>query len=192
VSLARTTAVVLSLAIAVLVVWRQRDPAGGPGAAAPTAVAPTAPTVSSGRVDSAATAAVPGAARAPTATPSLPDGPPFREQDFAVTGDGPDAPLLALRASARDGRSLSVELGTREPSPDGKRVFATVSVSDALGNTLIDCTWRDVDVTDDARKLDCELPADVALPLTISGHQRSAPSFIETPAVVAIDKGVHP
>ena len=43
---------------------------------------------------------------------------------------------------------------------------------------------------DDACKLDCELPADVALPLAISGHQRSAPSFVETPAVVAIDQGV--
>jgi len=66
------------------------------------------------------------------------------------------------------------------------------SVSDALGNTLIDCTWRDVDLTDDAHKLECELPVDVALPLTISGHQRSAASFVENPTVVAVDKGVQP
>jgi hypothetical protein len=29
------------------------------------------------------------------------------------------------------------------------------------------------------------------LPLTISGHQRPAPSFVEAPSVVAIDDGVH-
>jgi hypothetical protein len=75
---------------------------------------------------------------------------------------------------------------------DGKRVFATVSVSDALGNTMMDCTWRDVELDGDARKLDCELPERVELPLTISGHQRSAPSFVENPSVAAVDPGVHP
>jgi len=63
-----------------------------------------------------------------------------------------------------------------------------VSVSDALGNTVMDCTWRDIALGDDMRKLECELPAGSELPLTISGHQRSAPSFVENPQVVAIDR----
>jgi hypothetical protein len=109
-----------------------------------------------------------------------------------MTSDSPDAPAVALRSSSLSGRDLSIELATREPAAEGKRVFATVSVSDALGNTLIDCTWRDVDLTDDAHKLDCELPVDAALPLTISGHQRSTASFVENPTVVAVDKGVQP
>jgi hypothetical protein len=123
--------------------------------------------------------------------PSLGDE-PFAGQELAMTSDTPDAPAVALRSSSRSGRDLSIELATREPAVEGKRVFATVSVSDGLGNTLMDCTWRDVELTDDARKLDCELPEGVELPLTISGHQRSAASFVETPTVVAIDKGVQP
>ena len=100
--------------------------------------------------------------------------------------------MVALRSSALTGHDLSIELATREPAADGKRVFATVSVSDALGNTIMDCTWRDVELDGEARKLDCELPERVELPLTISGHQRSAPSFVESPSVAAVDPGVHP
>jgi hypothetical protein len=109
-----------------------------------------------------------------------------------MTSETPDAPAVALRSSSRSGRDLSIELATRAPAAEGKHVFATVSVSDGLGNTILDCTWRDVELTDDARKLDCELPENVVLPLTISGHQRSAASFVETPTVIAIDNGVQP
>jgi hypothetical protein len=133
----------------------------------------------------------PAPSPAPASAPSLPDQ-PFAGQELAMTSDSPDAPVVALRSSSRTGRELSIELAVREPVGEGKRVFATVSVSDALGNTLMDCTWRDVDLTDDARKLDCELPVDVALPLAISGHQRSTASFVENPTVVAVDKGVQP
>ncbi|HEY0987897.1 MAG TPA: hypothetical protein VGD80_12625, partial [Kofleriaceae bacterium] len=88
-------------------------------------------------------------------------------------------------------RDLSIELATREPVAEGKRVFATVSVADALGNTIMDCTWRDVELSE-ARKLDCQLPEGTPLPLAISGHQRSAPGFVENPSVVAVDRGVRP
>jgi hypothetical protein len=128
---------------------------------------------------------------APSPAPALPDQ-PFAGRELEMTSDSPDAPVVALRSSSRNGRDLSIELAIREPAGEGKRVFATVSVSDALGNTLIDCTWRDVDLTDDAHKLECELPVDVALPLAISGHQRSAASFVENPTVVAVDTGVQP
>jgi hypothetical protein len=129
------------------------------------------------------------AARAAAATPALPGDPPFRDQDFVVTTEMQDGPMIVLRSSGRAGRDLAIELAAREPLPAGKRLFAIVSVSDGLGNTVMDCTWRDVEITGDAgHKLDCELPADVALPLTISGHQLPAPSFVESPQVVAIDR----
>jgi hypothetical protein len=116
---------------------------------------------------------------------------PFRGHDFVVTTDTPDGPPVVLRSALRTGRDLALELGFGQPLPAGQRVFATVSVSDELGNTVLDCTWRDVELTgDDAHRLDCQLPADVHGPLTISGHQRSGPSFVEAPTVVAIDPGV--
>jgi hypothetical protein len=180
-------AVGLAFLVAFVVLsWHSREAA--PGAAAPEAA----------RLGSAAAQAnaAPSAAASITAvshaaSPSLPDE-PFAGRELAMTSDTPEAPAVALRSSALSGRDLSIELATREPVAEGKHVFATVSVSDALGNTLMDCTWRDVELTDDARKLACELPDGVELPLTISGHQRSAASFIETPTVVAIDKGVQP
>jgi hypothetical protein len=131
-------------------------------------------------------------AQQPAPPPALPDGPPFREQDFALTTDMAEGPMVALRSSARVGRALTVELGTTMPVPDGKQVFVNVSVSDALGNTILDCTWRDVELTADARKLECVLSADVVLPLAIAGFQLPAPSFVESPVAVAIDKGIHP
>ena len=115
---------------------------------------------------------------------------PFRDRDFVVTTDAPDGPRVVLRSALRTGRDLALELGFGQPLPAGQRVFATVSVSDELGNTVLDCTWRDVELTgDDAHRLDCQLPADVHGPLTISGHQRSGPSFVEAPTVVAVDPG---
>jgi hypothetical protein len=201
VSLARALAIVLvAFAIVVTVmVYRSHgagsEPAAQPlvraaqlgpvapvaGASAARAVAPVAP----------AAAAAPAAAVRPAA-PELPDGAPFRDQDFAVTTDMPEGSLLALRSSMRDGRKLSIELATRAPVPEGTRLFAIVSVSDRLGNTILDCTWRDIEIDDAARTLDCELPLDVELPLAISGHQLPAPSFVESPRVVAIDNGVQP
>jgi hypothetical protein len=132
-------------------------------------------------------------ALAPTrgAAPVLP-AEPFAGREMAITSDGPEAPTVALRSSALSGRDLSIELATREPPVEGMRVFATVSVSDALGNTVMDCTWRDVELGGDARKLDCQLPEAVELPLTVSGHQRSAPSFVENPSVAALDPEVRP
>jgi len=130
-----------------------------------------------------------GAVASGAARPSLPGDPPFRDQDFTLTTDMPEGPVVVLRSSARSGHDLAIELAIREPLAEGKRVFAIVSVSDGLGNTVMDCTWRDVELTDDgSRKLDCELPADVALPLTISGHQLPGPSFVESPQVVAMDR----
>jgi hypothetical protein len=182
VSLARLTAAGIAVA-ALALLWRSADRRAPSPLVAPAATA--------------ATAALPGAAPrgfvlSRTAVPALPGDPPFRDQDFPLTTDMADGPLVVLRSSALAGRDLEIELATREPLADGKRVFAIVSVSDALGNTVIDCTWRDVGFAgDDARKLDCELPAGVALPLTISGHQLSAPSFVESPVVVAIDRRAH-
>lgn len=174
-------AAALAVALAFLL-WQSGDhPAPAPAqvAAATAPVAQPAPSTA-------------GHAMVAGDAPSLPGEPPFRDQDLAVTSDAPDAPVVVLRSSSRSGRSLAIELATREPLPEGKRVFANVSVSDALGNTVMDCTWRDVALGgDDARKLDCELPAGTALPLSISGHQLSAPSFIENPQVVAIDRRAH-
>lgn len=182
-------AVGLAFLVAFVVLsWRSRQAAAlevaSPARAAERIAA--APTGASPSVATSITAVSPGAA-----APSLAEE-PFSGHELAMTSDAPDAPVVALRSSSRSGRDLSIELATREPVAEGKRVFATVSVSDALGNTLMDCTWRDVELTDDARKLDCELPEGVELPLTISGHQRSAASFVETPTVVAIDTGVQP
>lgn len=182
-SLARTlAAVVVALAIALVLVWRSGEraaPASAEGEAltsTPSGIARFAP---------------PAARAVPvTASPSLPDA-PFRAEDFAVTTDMPEGPLVVLRSSMRVDRELTVELAPRARLPEGKRVFAIVSVSDGLGNTLLDCTWRDVELTGDARKLDCELPLGVDLPLAISAHQLSAPSFVENPTVVAVDKEVH-
>jgi hypothetical protein len=64
-------------------------------------------------------------------------------------------------------------------------------VSDGLGNTILDCTWRDIELTDDAKQLECELPEGVELPLAIAGYQLPEPSFVEAPVVVATDNGVH-
>jgi hypothetical protein len=181
-------AVGLAFLVAFVVLsWRSRE-AAAPEAAVPEAARPGSPVA---QVATAPSVAASMTAVSQTASPSLPDE-PFAGRELAMTSETPDAPAVALRSSARNGRDLSIELATREPVAEGKHVFATVSVSDALGNTLMDCTWRDVELTDEARKLACELPDGVELPLTISGHQRSAASFIETPTVVAIDKGVQP
>ena len=172
-------AAVLAVALAFLLQQSddRRSPASAQVAAATPPVAQPAPSAAGHAVVHAGDA------------PSLPGEPPFRDHDFAVTSDAPDGPVVVLRSSSRSGRNLAIELATREPLPEGKRVFANVSVSDALGNTVMDCTWRDVALGgDDAHKLDCELPAGTALPLSISGHQLSAPSFIENPQVVAIDR----
>jgi hypothetical protein len=182
------TRAVLAVGLAFLVAfvvltWQSRG-ALAPDAADAAEAAPLALQVAAAPVVAASITAV-----ARTAAPSLPDE-PFAGHELAMTSDTPDAPVVALRSSARNGRDLSIELATREPVAEGKQVFATVSVSDALGNTVMDCTWRDVELTDDARKLDCELPDGIELPLMISGHQRSAASFVETPTVVAIDNGV--
>jgi hypothetical protein len=189
------TRAILAVGLAFLVAfvvlsWRSRQAAVAQGAA-PAHRAGQVGSAPAGASPRAATSisAVSHGAAAQGAAPSLADE-PFTGQELAMTSDTPDAPAVALRSSSRSGRDLSIELATREPVAEGKHVFATVSVSDGLGNTLMDCTWRDVDLTDDARKLECELPDNVELPLTISGHQRSAASFVETPTVVAIDNGV--
>ena len=169
----------------VVLLWRSR-----PAAAPETTERQAAQVTAQAAVAQGVATPMSASPRAPAPGPSLLDQ-PFAGQELAMTSDVPDAPVIALRSSTRSGRELSIELATREPAPDGAHVFATVSVSDALGNTILDCTWRDVELTDDARKLDCELPADVALPLTMSGHQRSSASFVENPIVVAVDKGAH-
>jgi hypothetical protein len=183
-------AVGLAFAIAfVILSWLSRE-AAAPEVAEPAEPArPAEPVATPGAAPKVAASitSMPRGAAAPSLAAE-----PFTGQELAMTSDTPDAPAVALRSSSRSGRDLSIELATREPVAEGKHVFATVSVSDRLGNTLMDCTWRDIELTDDARKLDCELPDNVELPLTISGHQRSAASFIETPTVVAIDKGVQP
>lgn len=184
-------AVGVAFAIAFVVLsWRSR-PTGAPELAAPARAAEQVAGAPSGSSSSVATSITAVSPSARAAAPSLAEQ-PFAGQELAMTSETPDAPAVALRSSSVSGRDLEIELATREPVAEGKRVFATVSVSDALGNTLMDCTWRDVDLTDDARKLDCELPEGVELPLTISGHQRSAASFVETPTVVAFDNGVQP
>lgn len=190
-SLARVVAVAVAIVLAV-VVWRSRG-AGPVASAGSQATVPLAAPAVPAAPASPSAAAAPGLARATApAAPELPDAAPFRDQDLAVTTDMPEGALIALRSSMRDGRNLAVELATREPAPEGTRVFAIVSVSDRLGNTILGCTWRDIEITDDARRLECELPLDVELPLAISGHQLPAPSFVEAPRVVAIDEGVHP
>ncbi|HSS01834.1 MAG TPA: hypothetical protein VLM79_32475 [Kofleriaceae bacterium] len=191
-SLGRAIALVGAAFVVAFVVlsWRsQKAASGGPEAAAAAQAPITASVTTSMSAGPRAPSPAPSAA--PSPAPSLPDQ-PFAGRELEMTSDSPDAPVVALRSSSLSGRDLSIELATRAPAAEGKRVFATVSVSDALGNTLIDCTWRDVDLTDDAQKLDCALPVDVALPLTISGHQRSSASFVENPTVVAVDKGVQP
>jgi len=193
-SLSRAIALVGAAFVVAFVVlsWRSHRAApAGPEVAAAAPQGAQAITAGVTTAMSAGPRAPSPAASAPSPAPALPDQ-PFAGRELEMTSDSPDAPVVALRSSSRTGRDLSIELATREPAGEGKRVFATVSVSDALGNTLIDCTWRDVDLTDDAHKLECELPVDVALPLTISGHQRSAASFVENPTVVAVDKGVQP
>jgi len=175
-----------ALAFAVLS-WHSRKSAAPAEVAAPTQRA--LPVLAGAAVAAVATPA-PVAAVVRGAAPALPDE-PFGGREMAITSDEPDAPAVALRSSMLAGRDLSIELATREPVAEGKRVFATVSVADALGNTMMDCTWRDVELSE-ARKLDCQLPEGAALPLAISGHQRSAPSFVENPSVVAVDRGVRP
>jgi hypothetical protein len=172
-------------AIAILaLVWLRNDP---PAPAPARRTTPGAAGATSGKLASQATTPAPALA----VPSSVAEAPPFRAQDFAVTTDAPDGPGIALRSSTRVGRNLAVELATTGPLRDGARVFATVSVSDGLGNTLMDCTWRDIELTgDDPRTLDCELPVDTQLPLAISAHQRSGPSFVESPTVVAVDTRV--
>jgi hypothetical protein len=178
----------LALALALVALsWRSRESPDAEAVASSAAAAHVASS-STAAATPAAASSISTQASAP-ASPSLPDE-PFTGSELTMTSDSPDAPAVALRTSSLSGRDLSIELATREPVAEGKHVFATVSVSDALGNTVLDCTWRDIDLTDDVKKLDCELPVGVELPLTISGHQRSAASFVETPSVVAIDKGV--
>jgi hypothetical protein len=180
-----TVGLAFALAFAVLS-WQSRE------SAAPAEVAePVAPSAMRAATAAAAVAAVAAPVRARGAAPGL-TAEPFAGREMAITSDGPETAVVALRSSALSGRALSIELGTREPPADGKRVFATVSVSDALGNTVMDCSWRDVELDGDARKLDCEVPESVELPLTISGHQRSAPSFVETPSVATVDPEVRP
>src|SRR6185503_960603 len=142
-----------ALAFAVLS-WHSRKSAAPAEVAAPTQRA--LPVLAGAAVAAVATPA-PVAAVVRGAAPALPDE-PFGGREMAITSDEPDAPAVALRSSALAGRDLSIELATREPVAEGKRVFATVSVADALGNTIMDCTWRDVELTGDARKLDCQLP----------------------------------
>jgi hypothetical protein len=192
-SLGRATALVGAAFVLAFVVLSWRSQRAARPAAPQVAAAAQAPITASVTTPMSAGphAPSPTPSSAPSPAPSLPDQ-PFAGRELEMTSDSPDAPAVALRSSSLSGRELSIELATREPAAEGKRVFATVSVSDALGNTVIDCTWRDVDLTDDAHKLDCELPVDVALPLSISGHQRSAASFVENPTVVAVDKGVQP
>jgi hypothetical protein len=189
-SLNRAVAAVgLAVAITIAVLsWRSRD-AASPADETAASAQPVEPAITAGVTTPMSAGPRAPAPHAPA--PALPDE-PFAGRELAMTSDSPDDPPVALRSSSRNGRNLSIELATRAPAGEGKRVFATVSVSDGLGNTLLECTWRDIDLTDDARKVDCELPEGVALPLTISGHQRSAASFVETPAVVAVDKGVQP
>lgn len=176
-SVVRILGAVAVAAALVILLW-QRDDGGAPTAQAPATAAPA----------SALAPAAPSTATEP-AEPALPDEPPFGDRDLAITTDMPDGPVVVLRSSARTGNALQIELATREPLAEGKRVYAVVSVSDALGNTILDCTWRDIALSgDDTRKLDCELPAGVELPLAISGSQMSAPSFIENPTVVAVDR----
>jgi len=190
-SLGRAVAAVgLAFAVAyVILSWHSRK------SAAPAEVAEaTAPSAArAARLVAAVAAPAPAAAAVAVrgAAPVLADE-PFAGREMAITSDEANSPVVALRSSALAGRDLSIELATREPVAEGKRVFATVSVADALGNTIMDCTWRDVELTGDARKLDCQLPEGVELPLAISGHQRSAPSFVENPSVVAVDPGVRP
>ena len=170
-----------AIALAVLL-WRSDDhPAPVPAPPAlPAPSAALAPAV-------APVHTAPAAATTPP--PALPGDAPFRGDDFTVTTEMQDGPMIVLRSSARTGSRLAIELATREPLAAGKQLFAIVSVSDGLGNTVMDCTWRDIELTGDAsRKLDCELPAGVALPLAISGTQLPAPSFVESPQVVAIDR----
>jgi len=52
----------------------------------------------------------PGAAAAVHAPepPALPAEPPFRAEDFAVTTDIPDGPLIVLRSSSRTGSHLEL------------------------------------------------------------------------------------
>lgn len=176
-------AIAFALVVALAVVVMQARDAGVQRPPAPPAPAAESPAP-------APSPRAPAPQRA--AAPALPDDAPFRQHDLVVSTDMPEGPLVALRSASRSGRDLAVELAAVAPAPEGKRLFATVSVSDGLGNTVMDCTWRDIELTDDTRKLDCELPVDVALPLTISGHQRPAPSYVETPQVVALDPGVHP
>ena len=191
-SLGRAIALVAAAFVLAFVVLSWRSQRAATPAATELAVAAQAPITASVTTPMSAGPRAPSpGATAPSPAPSLPDQ-PFAGRELEMTSDSPDAPVVALRSSSLSGRDLSIELAIREPAGEGKRVFATVSVSDALGNTLIDCTWRDIDLTDEARKLDCELPVDVALPLAISGHQRSAASFVENPTVVAVDKGVRP
>jgi hypothetical protein len=186
-SLGRAVAAVgvaFALAFAILT-WHSRESA----APAEETAVPSAARAAAAVAPVAAVASSPRSAR--RAAPMLASA-PFDGREMAISSDGPEAPVVALRSSALSGRDLSIELATRALPADGKPVFATVSVSDALGNTILDCVWRDVEIGGDARKLDCELPEGVELPLTVSGHQRSAPSFVETPSVAAVDPGVRP
>lgn len=175
--IAGATAIVIAL---VALLWRSDEhPAAQP--ALPAQAAPPAALVAPTPATHAAVPATP--------PPALPGDAPFRSENFTVTTEMQDGPMIVLRSSARTGSRLAIELATREPLAPDKRLFAIVSVSDGLGNTVMDCTWRDVELTGDAsRKLDCELPADVALPLAISGTQLPGPSFVESPQVVAIDR----
>jgi hypothetical protein len=200
VSLARAVSVALIAAAVVIAVMVCRSggagqlpaqPAAAQQTARATAAAANAASGIASGIASGVASVAPGAVTR-TPPPELPDAAPFRDQDFVVTTDMPEGPMIALRSAMRNGRSLAIELATRKPVAEGTRVYAIVSVSDRLGNTILDCTWRDIEVSDAAHTLDCELPLDAELPLAISGHQLPAPSFVESPRVVAIDNGVHP
>jgi hypothetical protein len=193
-SMTRALAAIAVVVALLVLAWRLGRPAAplplSVPAVAPRLPEPGAPAEHDAASPARAPAEPPTGAPAP-APPALPDEPPFGAHDLVVTTDMPEGPVVVLRSSARSGSDLAVELAASEPLPDGRRVFATVSVSDGLGNTIMDCAWRDIELTGgDARKLACELPADVPLPLAISGHQRPTPSFVEAPVVVAIDPGV--
>lgn len=97
-----------------------------------------------------------------------------------LTTEMPEGQLVSVTRTLRTGQRIELELAPDVPIADGKQLFVNLSVTDGLGNTVLDCTWRDIELVADApRTITCDLPAGTSEPLTISGYQAQVASYVD-------------
>lgn len=97
-----------------------------------------------------------------------------------------EGPLLKVNSIDLSGSALTIQVAPLVVLPEGTpALYGNIFVSDANGNTIDDCSFRDRGfVGEQEETLQCQLPADAVLPLHIAGTQLRHPSFIE-PSIAA-------